>query len=456
MGALLFFLLSLAGLAQTAVASAAASSLEAAAPLKASASLKIVVDLPSRTLSLYSGGFLLRRYPVAIGHPQSPSPLGTYRVAVKVVNPTWYPKKRPPVPPGPQNPVGTRWLGLDLPEYGIHGTNNPPSIGQAVSGGCIRMHNADVEELFQLVPVGTPVEFTYEAVEVSLLPPGEPEYPPQAGEESLLYTYGLTIHPDVYRRGLTLQHVQERIRQAGIGAELDTARLQRQIKEANGSLEPLPVVPRIVVAGRPARRTRLADGRFWLPLSEAAELAGCPLYRWEAPITEYEGEPWVSAADFAWQMGYRVKAVPSAAALYLWSPLVFFRGVPVGRAFSRNGEELLVPVGALAQAVGQRVDVDPCLSLAVGEGGRTAPVALRAEEAWLDPVRAAGLLAEEVSVTDEGVWFGGPLEQLGEELRGDLDLQGLLEGGPVPADDGADHIGGEAQALGEDLSGPIL
>jgi hypothetical protein len=62
------------------------------------------------------------------------------------------------VPPGKSNPLGPRWIGLSRKGYGIHGASNPRSIGRAVSHGCIRMHNSDVKELFELVAVGDPVE----------------------------------------------------------------------------------------------------------------------------------------------------------------------------------------------------------------------------------------------------------------------------------------------------------
>lgn len=374
--------------------------------------LRIVVNLPSRTLSCYFGADLVRRYPVAVGDPLTRTPLGRYRIAVKVLNPTWYPKKRTPVPPGPENPVGTRWLGLSAPDLGLHGTNNPDSIGRAVSGGCIRMRNADVEELFGLVEVGTPVDFTYARVEVVELPPGEgPGDAGGAGEQdgaemALVYRYGLVIHPDVYRQGaITPGEVRERLLQAGLTAELDATRLARQAREARGTLEPLPVVPRVVVEGRPARGTRWLDDRLWLPAGEAAELLGTPLYSFGAESRELGDGTWVAAADLAQRWGYRLRMVPAAATLYLSTPLVFWEGAPAGRAWS-GPEGVLVPLLSLARASGREVAVDPCLGLATGaEGARTAPVSVRGEEAYLDPVSAAGLLSLDVSVTPEGVWF---------------------------------------------------
>lgn len=86
-----------------------------------------------------------KSYPIAVGKPATPTPPGTYKVINKVVNPGGF--------------LGSRWLGLDIPDgpYGIHGTSYPESIGQAISNGCIRMYNHNVEELFTLVSVGTTV-----------------------------------------------------------------------------------------------------------------------------------------------------------------------------------------------------------------------------------------------------------------------------------------------------------
>jgi hypothetical protein len=403
---------------------------------------RIVVNIPSCTLSLYAGEALVRRYPVAVGHPLTPTPLGQTRVAVKVVLPTWYPKRRPPVPPGPDNPVGTRWLGLALPDLGIHGTNNPASIGRVVSGGCIRMHNVDVEELFGLVEEGTPVELTYERLEVGPLP---------AGEETvdLGYAYGLAIQPDPYRRTpLTEGDVREFLLDRGITAELEGTRLERQLREAQGMIEPLPVAPRVVVEGRPARMVRWREGRLWLPLAEAAELTGEPLLAWAGEVWELDDLPWVAAEEVAQRLGYRRRAVPQAAALYLTTPLVFLGETPVARAFS-EGDDLLVPVEELGRACERQVDVDPRLLVASGADGRTENLRWRAEKACLDPWSAASLLGLDVTVTPEGVWFANRaalegaaapaafrLEELRQELGGQFDLHRLLELRPVPGEEG--------------------
>lgn len=117
----------------------------------------IVVSLADRKLALVEDGKVVRIYPVAVGKPSTPSPAGTFVIERRVMNPTYSHDGRI-VPPGPNNPVGDRWMGLSIRGYGIHGTNAPRSIGKAASHGCIRMGKADIEDLFAKVQVGDTVE----------------------------------------------------------------------------------------------------------------------------------------------------------------------------------------------------------------------------------------------------------------------------------------------------------
>jgi lipoprotein-anchoring transpeptidase ErfK/SrfK len=118
---------------------------------------RIVISIPDRKLAVLEEGRVVKVFPTAVGSPHTPSPAGSYRIIHRVVNPAWYTKGKI-VPPGKANPLGTRWLGLSAKGYGIHGTNNPASIGANVSHGCIRLRNRDVEQLFTMVAVGDPVD----------------------------------------------------------------------------------------------------------------------------------------------------------------------------------------------------------------------------------------------------------------------------------------------------------
>jgi len=121
----------------------------------------IVVSLQDRRLALVEDGQVKKMYTVAVGKPSTPSPVGTFHIERRVKNPT-YQHEGKTVLPGPGNPVGTRWMGLSVKGYGIHGTNEPRSIGKAASHGCIRMAKADLEEMYEMVAVGDTVELVGE------------------------------------------------------------------------------------------------------------------------------------------------------------------------------------------------------------------------------------------------------------------------------------------------------
>jgi lipoprotein-anchoring transpeptidase ErfK/SrfK len=118
---------------------------------------QVMVSLSDRKLAVVEGRHVIRVFPVAVGAAVSPSPTGKFRIVSRLANPTYY-HEGLVIPPGTQNPVGPRWVGLSKKGYGIHGTNEPQSIGKAASHGCIRMRNVDVEQFYSLVKVGDPVE----------------------------------------------------------------------------------------------------------------------------------------------------------------------------------------------------------------------------------------------------------------------------------------------------------
>ncbi|MCX5716395.1 MAG: L,D-transpeptidase family protein [Candidatus Omnitrophica bacterium] len=120
------------------------------------AKFSILVDKSQNTLTLKANDDIFKIYTVATGLDNS-TPIGTFTIVTKEVNPTWY-KSGAIVPPGsPKNILGTRWMGISLPGYGIHGTTEPESIGKQVTAGCVRMLNNEVEELYTIVPSGTEV-----------------------------------------------------------------------------------------------------------------------------------------------------------------------------------------------------------------------------------------------------------------------------------------------------------
>ncbi|MCL6590588.1 MAG: L,D-transpeptidase [Firmicutes bacterium] len=204
----------------------------------------IRINIPEFRLELYDGGALFRAYPVAVGKPATPSPVGNFVITAKIPNPTWYPpdRKQPPVPPGPNNPLGKYWLGLSLKGYGIHGNSAPWSIGSSISLGCFRMHNPDIEELYRLVPTQTPVEIIYQTVRAT------------TDEHNQAW---LEVFPDIYNRVNQPEAIS------------------RALSEMNWGYEPhLPALAEMLAGKKPLkimvpRRIRIVensgniDGFFW-------------------------------------------------------------------------------------------------------------------------------------------------------------------------------------------------
>lgn len=116
--------------------------------------VNIVIKVKERTLEVHNNDELHKTYRIAVGKQKTPTPIGEWQVVWKDYN--W------------GTGFGSRWMGLNVPWgiYGIHGTNKPWSIGQFASHGCIRMRNKDVEELFEWVPIGTPVRIEGQRMKV--------------------------------------------------------------------------------------------------------------------------------------------------------------------------------------------------------------------------------------------------------------------------------------------------
>ncbi len=139
---------------------------------------ELVLDRRRRLLRVMEGGRELRRFPVGVGMPGWETPVGTFSVIEMAVNPVWeHPAKGLKIPPGPTNPLGSRWIGFHRDclgrrgfngqehlevkgcvTAGFHGTPHRGSVGGAVSHGCVRLFDEDVRELFDLVQLGTPVK----------------------------------------------------------------------------------------------------------------------------------------------------------------------------------------------------------------------------------------------------------------------------------------------------------
>lgn len=313
----------------------------------------IVINLPSRTLEFYSGNSLVKVYRIAIGKPSTPTPLGDYHVFEKEVDPWWFPPRTGEVvPSGPANPLGYRWLGF-APLYGIHGTNAPWAIGLAVSNGCVRMYEEDVEELFEVVPHGTPVRVTYDRVKVLVDGRGEVS----AG-----------IYPDIYGyRPVTAAEVLNRLAAVGLAgfvgeeeaAGLVAAEADRQIPVArlhavrvNGMLLSEPAVT--------VRET------MYLPLGPLTAALGVSIVRDEAaglvrgpqravPAVMKGNRLFVTAADAHILLGGQQEWLAAANTLAVDVVAVFVNGRPLKADVQVVDGVLALPLAAVTEAVGQRL-----------------------------------------------------------------------------------------------------
>lgn len=228
----------------------------------------ITVNLPSRTIELFSGDCLVKEFPIAIGKTSTPTPLGTYSIICKEVNPAWYPPDRPGtvVPSGPDNPLGYRWMGI-WKDYGIHGTNAPWSIGAAVSNGCIRMHEEDVEELFDKVNYGTPVRITYDRIKIRTNAQGQ---------------VTLAVYPDIYGYGsVTIQDIRNKLNAYRLNALVSDNVLRKLLDDPSDQQTVIANQFKIKLNGKLIGvRGLIVQGVPYVPLYDVGKVLNCDV-RWD-------------------------------------------------------------------------------------------------------------------------------------------------------------------------------
>jgi L,D-transpeptidase ErfK/SrfK len=187
----------------------------------------LVLNLPEMRLYDYTRGGEPKVFPVAIGDPETPSPVGDLRVEWKAIEPVWRvpasiravdPDLPYEVAPGPDNPLGRHWLGIGR-GFGIHGTNNRWSIGRLATHGCIRLSNDDIAGVYARVPVGTRVRIVYQTVKLG-----------RSGDDLLV-----EVHPDLYGRGIeTLVQVVSQLDALGAADDVVLQNLTAALEEARG------------------------------------------------------------------------------------------------------------------------------------------------------------------------------------------------------------------------------
>ncbi len=221
---------------------------------------KIVINIASRSLSLYEGDAKIRLYPLGLGKASTPTPTGYYEISSKDVDPTWVDPSDTSVViySGPDNPLGYRWMQI-YGHYGIHGTNRPESIGHYVSNGCVRMNESDVEALFDLVDVGTPVEITYNRIVVE-----------KTADNTVVYY----IYPDGYDcQPLDVALVDKWLAGYGINAFVSDESILEKIDAADGEPTYIGKVYNLFVNGtRLSSKAVEMDGMTYLPANDVASV----------------------------------------------------------------------------------------------------------------------------------------------------------------------------------------
>lgn len=191
---------------------------------------KIHVHVDTRILTMTRNG-TITAYPVAVGKTSTPSPVGEWKIVFKSMN--------------PGGPFGVRWMRLNVPwgGYGIHGTNNPNSIGKAVSHGCIRLYNEDVVKLYDLTPVGTPVSITGTVRKIRTLKYGMRGEDVQQVEQLLFDLGYLSLTPNSYfgrstRRAVLAFQKGQRLPRTGRVGRSTLKALQIEHDQAMGDTDP--------------------------------------------------------------------------------------------------------------------------------------------------------------------------------------------------------------------------
>jgi L,D-transpeptidase ErfK/SrfK len=195
----------------------------------------LLINLPGHMIYLFNNGALVKRFPVAIGRPDWPTPEGNFTLVGKQKNPVWTVPRSiqeelrkegrlvmEKVPPGPDNPLGKYWLPLSAPGYGIHSTIWPESIGHSTSHGCIRMLPEDIADLFPLVQSGTPVAIVYEPIKL-------------APADGRVY---LEVHPNVYqKRPVYQERLEALVKRFGLSDQVDWTKAAAVLAEQAGVAE---------------------------------------------------------------------------------------------------------------------------------------------------------------------------------------------------------------------------
>jgi L,D-transpeptidase ErfK/SrfK len=196
----------------------------------------LLLNIPGHMLYLFERGILTQRFPVGVGRPDWPTPVGFFKIMGKYKNHTWtVPKsiqeemKREgkvvteKVPPGPDNPLGKYWLPLSIAGYGIHATIWPESIGHSTTHGCIRMTTKDIGHLYSHITSGIPITIVYEPLKLAV-----------TSDKKIF----LEAYPNTYQKPFSYwDHVNKLALQKGLSGQIDWSKVTQVLNERNGIAE---------------------------------------------------------------------------------------------------------------------------------------------------------------------------------------------------------------------------
>jgi hypothetical protein len=337
-------------------------------------SVELRINLPALELVVYRDDLPVSRYPIAAGRPAHPTPRGSFRIVSRARNPWWFPPDgRRPVRPGPGNPLGRWWLGLDRPGYGLHGTNDPASIGTLASRGCIRLHDRHVDALADIARAGTRVTIGYHTLfleasgrrwasgEGGLSVIGDP------GEVS---AFRIRTYPDIYGLAPISPHsLRELLEAAEMSHRLSAPEVAWLMEQAQDA----PIDFDLGVAVR-FNDWQLGHGRLiigqsaWIPWELVAPTLGLDVTLPPAGARPMVGRTWVALDDLRRMVAFPFMVVHDGRTLGLEGIAVVEGGrLLTGAAFIRGEQlhvlarkldarrgDIFLPLSALATELGMK------------------------------------------------------------------------------------------------------
>jgi L,D-transpeptidase ErfK/SrfK len=188
----------------------------------------ILINIPEMRLYLFlKKRSRVKTFPIGIGVTENITPMGKFYIKEKRVSPVWYIpislrekyEGRKSISPGPENPLGSHWMGLSKRGYGIHGTNFPWAVGRLVTHGCIRLYPEDILHLYPIVPIGTPVNIIYEPIKIGFY-------------QGRIF---IEVHEDIYHRiSDPLQFTLEKLEQKGIKNLVTLEKMKEALDQRRG------------------------------------------------------------------------------------------------------------------------------------------------------------------------------------------------------------------------------